>query len=140
MKTIRRLYWEPTGVTRFTMMLVSVMGAVGIWARSGGNHGDMRLVFQLAPWWVWSGGLMIVALHRYWCLWRSAVCCMDCLETKPGIAVCILAIFIWATLLTSSAIADNFGLALMIVVCCLIEAWLLSRHVQHAIAKKWRKK
>ena len=26
MKTIRRLYWEPTGVTRFTMMLVSVMG------------------------------------------------------------------------------------------------------------------
>lgn len=140
MKTIRRLYWEPTGATRFTMLLVSVFGAIGIWARSAAPRGDIELVFQLAPWWVWVGGLSAVALHRYLCLWRSAVCHVDCMDTKLGVLVCLVAIFIWSTMLASAALADNFGLALMIVVCCLVESWLLSRHIQHAIAKKERKK
>jgi hypothetical protein len=140
MNTLRSLYWESTRSVRFITILMCLLGALGIWARSDTTQGDMHLVFHLAPWWAWSGGLLVVAVHRYWCLWRSAVCCADCLETIPGIFVCVGAIFIWSTLLVSSAIATDFGLALMILVCCFIEAWLLSRHAQHLVARFGRGK
>lgn len=136
MNTLRSLYWESTRSARFITILICILGALGIWARRDSALGDFHLVLHLAPWWAWSGGLLTVALHRYWCLWRSALCCADCLQTIPGIFICIGAIFIWATLLASSAIATDFGLALMLLVCCFIEAWLLSRHLQHVLVRK----
>lgn len=136
MNTLRSLYWESTRSARFITILICVLGALGIWVRRDSALGDFYLVLHLAPWWAWSGGLLTVAIHRYWCLWRSALCCADCLETIPGIFTCMGAIFIWATLLASSAIATDFGLALMLLVCCFIEAWLLSRHLQHVLVRK----
>lgn len=141
MSTLRSLYWESTRSVRFVTIAVCLLGALGIWARRHSATGDLHLAFSLAPWWAWSGVLTLTAIHRYWCLWRSAVCKADCLETTPGIVVYVAAIFVWSTFLTSSAIATDFGLALMLLVCCFIEMWLLSRHIQHLLAKpKWRAK
>lgn len=135
MNTLRSLYWESTRSVRFITILVCILGAIGVWARKGNIQGDFQLVLTIAPWWVWSGILVLVAIHRYWCLWRSAMCCADCVEAIPGVVTCIGATFVWATLLASSAVATDFGLALMLLVCCGIEAWLLSRHFQHIILR-----
>ncbi len=139
MNTLRSLYWESTRSVRFITILVCLLGALGMWARSDSKGGDLHLMFALAPWWAWTSGLLLVAAQRYFCLWRSAVCRSDCLETIPGALTCVVAIFIWSTFLASSAIASDFGMALMVLVCCFIEAWLLSRHVQH-LALRWEKK
>ena len=136
MNTLRSLYWESTRSTRFLTIIVCMFGATGVWLRSKSPNGDMSLVMHLAPWWCWTAGLLLVAAHRYWCLWRSAICDHDCLETKPGILMCILALFIWSTFLASSAADSHFGLALMLLVCDVIEAWLLSRHIQQVLARK----
>jgi hypothetical protein len=139
MNTLRSLYWESTRSVRFITILVNLLGGIGIWARRAGEpQGDFFLILHLAPWWAWSGMLFAVAVHRYWCLWKSALCCNDCIETVPGMFICIGAIFVWATLFTSSAIATDFGLALMLLVCCFIEAWLLSRHIQRVLSRNWR--
>lgn len=135
MNTLRSLYWESTRSIRFVTICVSLLGALGIWARRDSTQGDFQFVLEFAPWWVWTGVLVIVAAHRYWCLWRSAICCADCLETVPGVFVCIGAIFVWSVLLISSAKATDFGLALMLLVCVAIETWLLSRHYQHLVAR-----
>jgi hypothetical protein len=138
--TLRSLYWESTRSVRFVTILVCLLGALGMWARSDSTSGDMHLMFALAPWWVWASGLLLVAVQRYYCLWRSAVCRRDCMETMPGALTCVVSIFIWSTFLASSAIASDFGMALMVLVCCFIEAWLLSRHVQHiSIRRRVRK-
>lgn len=140
MNTLRSLYWESTRSARFITIIVCVLGAMGMWTRSDSKGGDLHLMYALAPWWVWVSGLLMVAAQRYYCLWRSAVCGTDCLETIPGALVCIASIFIWSTFLVSSAIASDFGMALMVLVCCFIEAWLLSRHAQHiSISRRVRK-
>lgn len=111
------------------MIVVSLLGALGVYMRRDSSGGDLYLVLHLANWYWWSGALVAVALHRYYCLWHSAVCKgPDCLETTPGAVMCVLAIFVWASFLTSSAISADFGLALMMLVCILIEGWLFSRH------------
>lgn len=139
MNTLRSLYWESTRSVRFVTILVCLLGALGMWARNDSKGGDLHLMYTLAPWWVWVAGLLSIATQRYYCLWRSATCKADCLETIPGALTCIVAIFIWSTFLTSSAIASDFGMALMVLVCCFIEAWLLSRHVQH-LQLRWESK
>lgn len=138
MNTLRSLYWESTRSIRFVTICVAVLGALGIFVRRGSTQSDFHLIMHFAPWWVWTSGLLVVAAHRYWCLWRSAVCDADCLETIPGVFVCVGAMFIWFMLLVSSAVASDFGLAMMIAVCIAIEMWLLSRHFQH-LAHRFRK-
>lgn len=136
MKTLRSLYWESTRSARFITIVVSALGAIGVFLRRDSANGDMGMVFELFPWWVWSMSLLIVSTHRYWCLWRSAICGPDCLETKPGVLVSVIAIFVWAVFLTSSAASSDFGLALMLLVCIGLECWLLSRHIQQLTARR----
>lgn len=128
MNTLRLLFWESTRSVRFVMVLVSILGALGIWMRSDDAAGDVHMLMHAAPWWAWSGSLLLIALHRYWCLWWSAVCHSECLETIPGAFVSAIAIFVWSIILASAAVSSNFGLSLMIIVCCVCEMWLLSRH------------
>lgn len=128
MNTIRLLFWESTRSVRFVTVLVSLLGALGVYLRNDDRSGDVHLLLHTAPWWVWSGALSAIALHRYWCLWWSAVCHSECLETIPGALASAVAIFVWSMLLASAAVASDFGLGLMILVCCVCETWLLSRH------------
>lgn len=136
MNTLRSLYWESTRMTRFLTIILTLLAAIGVYFRRNSVAGDLHLVFHIASWWIWALGLVIVAVHRYWCLWRSAVCRHDCLETIPGIFVCVLAICIWSTFLASAAVATDFGLALMLLVCDFIEVWLLSRHLEQIKVRK----
>lgn len=140
MNILRSLYWESTRSVRFVTILVCLLGALGMLARRASTGGDLHLMFAMAPWWIWASGLLLVSMQRYYCLWRSAVCNADCLETVPGALTCVVAIFIWSTFLASSAIASDFGMALMVLVCCFIEAWLLSRHAQHLMLRWGAKK
>lgn len=140
MNTLRSLYWESTRAVRFITIIVCLLGVIGIYVRRNGSGGDLSLAMHLYPWWVWCLGLLSVAIHRYWCLWRSAICHTDCLETIPGATACVLSIFIWAVFLTSAAVSTDFGLALMLLVCIFIEMWLLSRHAQQLIFKRGVKK
>lgn len=136
MNTLRTLYWESTRWARFVTIILCTLAAAGVFLRRNSSGGDLHLIFHMLPWSVWVTALLFIAAHRYWCLWHSAVCGPDCLETVPGTFVCVLALFVWTAFLVSSAIASDFGLALMLIACAMIEMWLLARHIERL--KLWK--
>ena len=109
------------------MLLVSLLGALGLWLRSAAPSGDVHMLFHKAPWYVWSGTLVGIAVVRWYGLWMSKDHHGVCENTRVGMATSIVAMFIWSMLLASAAVATDFGLALMMVVCILCEFWLLTR-------------
>ena len=127
MKTLIVLFWESTRTVRFVMMLVSFLGAAGIFMRGATPSGDMHLLFNKSPWWVWSGILLVVTVNRWWCLWYGRRCTDVCASTESAIIVGVFAMFVWVMLLVSASVASDFGLALMMAVCVVCEFWLLAR-------------
>jgi hypothetical protein len=123
MKTLIALFWESTRTVRFITMIVSMLGAVGIFLRNTSPPtGDVHLLLTKSPWWAWSGALLVVAVNRWWCLWYGRRC-----TDVPALIVGTLAMLVWMMLLTSAAVASDFGLALMMLTCVFCEFWLLAR-------------
>lgn len=136
MNTLVSLFWESTRSVRLITVLVSVLGAIGIYLRSRNPSGDVGLLLQVAPWWVWSSALLYVAAKRYWCLWWSEGCSTVCEKALQAMITCLIAITVWSMLLASAVIVSDFGLSLMILVCNFCETWLLARvFAQHQSCK-----
>lgn len=136
MNTLLSLFWESTRLARFITMVTSLEAAIGIAIRRDSPVGDINMLLSAAPWWVWSGILFLVAVNRWWCLWYSPQCSNVCISTIPSMLSSAAAIGVWSTLLVSAAIASDFGLALMIISCIVLEFWLLARVFTERMERK----
>lgn len=136
MNTLVSLFWESTRSVRFLTILVSLLGALGVYLRRDSGHGDMHLFLQTLPWYCWSGTLTLVALDRWWCLWYSSKCEEVCAEDSLVLITCTAALYVWGMLLMSAILSTDFGLSLLLIVCIVIEFWLLARVFAERLYKK----
>lgn len=136
MKTLISLFWESTRSARLISLVVSLLAALGIFLRRNTPAGDIHLLLDSGPWWVWSGALFIVAVNRWWCLWYSPKCNDVCISTVPAMLTAMLALIVWSTLLVSAYVAKDFGLSLMLIACNLIEFWILARVFTERLERK----
>ena len=136
MNTLLSLFWESTKIVRLITLITSLEAAIGIALRRHSPVGDINMLLSAAPWWVWSGTLFLVAVNRWWCLWYSPQCDRACISTIPAMLSSVAAIGVWSTLLVSAGMASDFGLALMIISCVLLEFWLLARVFTERLERK----
>jgi hypothetical protein len=128
------LYWESTKSLRFISIPVSILAAIGISLRTHTPQGDIALMLELAPWYVYSIMLTITGLFRLYGLIYPKYDCLEigpctCARSVGSIIISVFSIIVWSILFVSSAIAVDFGLGLLLIIPCMIEVWLLSRAI-----------
>jgi hypothetical protein len=115
------LYLSDTCATKFWSVWVCLLAGLGMSLRSGAPSPDMQLLFDIAPWLVWSV-----------LLWTTSASRLIAILFGKGnlllrISTPLLGLLIWVFFFTANAIAPNFGLGLLFLIPAIQEAWILSR-------------
>ena len=115
------LYFADTMPTRYWSVWVMLLAALGVYMRSDDPSSDMALMLDMAPWWVWSGALVVLAIYRVLGLVPYAV------TPRTKILTPLLSMFIWVMFISAAVLAPQFGLSLLFIVPALQDTWILSR-------------
>ena len=115
------LYFSDTMPTRYWSVWLMSLAALGVYMRSDDPADDMMLMFGLAPWWAWSGVLVVLAIYRILGLVPYAV------TARTKILTPLLAMVIWAMFIAAAISAPQFGMSILFVVPALQDTWILSR-------------
>ena len=115
------LYFADTMPTRYWSVWLMLLAALGVYMRSDDPSSDMALMLDMAPWWAWSGALVVLAIYRILGLVPYAV------TTRTKILTPLLSMFIWVMFISAAVLAPQFGLSLLFIVPALQDTWILSR-------------
>jgi hypothetical protein len=115
------LYFADTTPTRYWSIWLMLLAAVGVYMRSDDPADDMVLMFGLAPWWCWSGVLVVLAIYRILGLVPYAV------TARTKILTPLFSMVIWAMFIAAAISAPQFGMSILFVVPALQDTWILSR-------------
>ena len=115
------LYFADTMPTRYWSVWLMLLAALGVYMRSDDPSSDMALMLDMAPWWVWSGALVVLAIYRILGLVPYAV------TPRTKILTPLLSMFIWVMFISAAVLAPQFGLSLLFIVPALQDTWILSR-------------
>ena len=115
------LYFADTMPTRYWSVWLMLLAALGVYMRSDDPADDMALMLDMAPWWVWSGALVVLAIYRVLGLVPYAV------TPRTKILTPLLSMFIWVMFISAAVLAPQFGLSLLFIVPALQDTWILSR-------------
>jgi hypothetical protein len=115
------LYFADTMPTRYWSVWLMLLAALGVYMRSDDPSSDMALMLDMAPWWVWSGALVVLAIYRVLGLVPYAV------TPRTKILTPLLSMFIWVMFISAAVLAPQFGLSLLFIVPALQDTWILSR-------------
>lgn len=120
-KLLINLYFADTLTTRYWSVWVMLLAALGLWLRQDDPTQDVALLLDLAPWWCWSGMLVVLAIYRILGIFEIGMTPF----TKFMTPMCSM--FIWAMFLAAALAAPYFGLSILFVVPAMQDTWLLSR-------------
>ena len=115
------LYFADTMPTRYWSIWLMLLAALGVYLRSDDPSTDMALMFELAPWWVWSGALVVLATYRIFGMVPIFI------TQRTKMITPLLSMCIWAMFLTAALLAPNFGMSILFIVPALQDTWILSR-------------
>ena len=115
------LYFADTMPTRYWSVWIMLLAALGVYMRSDDPADDMLLRFGLAPWWCWSGVLVVLAIYRILGLVPYAV------THRTKILTPLLSMAIWAMFLAAALSASQLDMSILFIVPALQDTWILSR-------------
>jgi hypothetical protein len=106
---------------KLVMMTTYLVTIFALQLRSDDAGNDMQMLFEIAPVWVWQLVCFYIFVARYvrlfWWVGFSLT-----RRTTP-----VMAMAFWSFLFSSAIVAVDFGMALLYIVCALIETWILAR-------------
>ena len=115
------LYFADTMPTRYWSVWVQLISAIGVARRGDTPSPDLALMFDFAPWWVWSGLLASLAIYRILGLIPLGV------TQYTRVIVPLISMSIWVLFIVSAVAAPPYGLSLLFIVLALQDTWILSR-------------
>ena len=118
---IASIFCDSMRPLKLITILLYALCAFGLSLSDKRRSADLAFVFDAAPWWVWMLACAYVVVARFvglfvWQGWWWTR------RSTP-----IIGLTIWSMLFSASLHAPNFGMGLLYLVGCVIEAWLLAR-------------
>ena len=121
-QTLESMFFDSTRPVRFIMMWSYLFACAGLCMRASDSGGDVQLLFQLAPLWVWATVCTTMVGIRFVGLFLPHMATRFTRTASP-----ILGIFMWSALFAAGIAVEPRGMALLYLICAAIEVWLLAR-------------
>ena len=121
-ETLESMFFDSTRPMRFVMMWSYIFACAGICIRASDASGDMALMFDVAPLWVWASVCTTLAGARFIGIFHRDYVTYFTRRTAP-----VMGIFMWSALFAAGIAVEPRGMALLYLICAAIEVWFLAR-------------